>query len=167
MLIWRGVLLTWSSPRITCVMHVDVASTTTQKLYVGVPARASRVVQLRVGDLDWPFTASSHATTPSSGLRKRITGATPGGGVIPWLSAASDVVARLRASPLRRAQRVIPVDMRSRYARPRASRSSSAARYRYLLHLEVRTPRHRARHRVDGPSASADELSASTSTLPG
>ena len=32
MLIWRGVLLTWSSPRMTCVMRMSQSSTTTQKL---------------------------------------------------------------------------------------------------------------------------------------
>ena len=32
MLIWRGVLLTWSSPRITCVMSMSISSTTTPKL---------------------------------------------------------------------------------------------------------------------------------------
>ncbi|CFP66921.1 Uncharacterised protein [Bordetella pertussis] len=32
MLIWRGVLLTWSSPRSTWVMPMSQSSTTTQKL---------------------------------------------------------------------------------------------------------------------------------------
>jgi hypothetical protein len=32
MLIWRGVLLMWSSPRITSVIFMSMSSTTTAKL---------------------------------------------------------------------------------------------------------------------------------------
>ncbi len=85
MLICRGVLFTWSSPRITCVIRMSQSSTTTQKLYVGVPSpRAiTRSSSSLFANSMRPFTPSSQATVPVSGLRKRITGRTPGGGVLP------------------------------------------------------------------------------------
>ena len=88
MLIWRGVLFTWSSPRITWVIRMSMSSTTTQKLYVGVPSgraitrssSSSLLISMR------PLTLSSQATTPPIGFLKRSTGCTPsgtGGSVLP------------------------------------------------------------------------------------
>ena len=86
MLICRGVLLTWSSPRITCVMsHVEVvddhAEVVGRRAVRSGPAPGRRARRWSISIR--PLTASSQTTLPASGFLKRITGSTPAGGVRP------------------------------------------------------------------------------------
>src|SRR5579884_4047535 len=74
MLIWVGVFDTWSSPRITCVIRSSMSSTGLAKLYVGRPSERTitRSARCAFANSIRPRTTSSHPTTPSSGIRKRI-----------------------------------------------------------------------------------------------
>ena len=51
---------------------------------LAVRARDDQVVEFAVLERDRPCTTSSTTTSPSSGLRKRITGLTPGSGSLRW-----------------------------------------------------------------------------------
>src|SRR5689334_21599155 len=64
----------WSSPRMTWVMPSQTSSSGDAKLYVGRPSErtSTRSSSFSFGNSTRPRTASSHAVTPSSGMRKRI-----------------------------------------------------------------------------------------------
>ena len=73
-LICFGVFEMWSSPRITCVISSHTSSSGEAKLYVGRPSErtSTRSSSWAFGNSIGPLTMSSHAVTPSSGMRKRI-----------------------------------------------------------------------------------------------
>ena len=74
MLICFGVFEMWSSPRITCVIPSQTSSIGEAKLYVGRPSERTitRSSSCSFGNSIGPWTTSSQAVTPSSGMRKRI-----------------------------------------------------------------------------------------------
>ncbi len=69
----------WSSPLITCVIDIDASSTTTAKLYAGIPSARTITGSpiTSVWNLTEPRTASSNTISRASGTLNRRAGRSP------------------------------------------------------------------------------------------
>ena len=71
--IWAPELVTWSSPRITCVMFSSISSTTLGKVYKKVPSPRIKTGSERdeVSTLWFPRTMSSQVTIAPESLKRQ------------------------------------------------------------------------------------------------
>ena len=98
-MIWRGVVGSWSSPRMTCEIAMVRSSTAlaSTKSALPLPFTQMKSSSARSGNSSSPRTRSCTRTTPSSGVRKRS--ARPSRGAGPGRGSARRSLASGRRPP--------------------------------------------------------------------